>query len=102
MVVVTTGARTVLKKPGHQDSTTFKDGKGESNKDCLPNQEWESGDTCGNGMTLNTVDKINNTLLIKKQITPVASNVELVINNSTIKHNYILAKLDSNVTKYFF
>ena len=53
-------------------------------------------------MTLNTVDKINNTLLIKKQITPVASNVELVINNSTIKHNYILAKLDSNVTKYFF
>ena len=53
-------------------------------------------------MTLNTVDTINNTLLIKKQITPVASNVELVINNSTIKHNYILAKLDSNVTKYFF
>ena len=25
------------KKPGHQDSVTFKDRKGGSNKDCLPN-----------------------------------------------------------------
>ena len=27
------------KKPGHQDSATFKDRKGGSNKDCLPNRD---------------------------------------------------------------
>ena len=53
-------------------------------------------------MKLNIMDKININVSVKQQITPVASNLELAINNGSIKNDHIVVKLDSSATTHFF
>ena len=93
------------KKPGHIDSANFKDRKGGSNKGCLPNKEWRTGEM-GESLDLRTkVDKLKITLSNStSNFSPIASaKVKWKkYTNSMFANNTFTAKIDSGASKHFF